>query len=62
MLKTEIMVEIAPIVGNRNQAEDLIEYIKGNMKDNPDGIWDTNIFGKTIEQIVSDGIYEKHII
>lgn len=29
------MVEIAPIVGNRNQAEDLIEYIKGNMKDNP---------------------------
>lgn len=47
---TEIMVEIAPIVGNRNQAEDLIEYIKGNMKDNPDGIWDTNIFGKTIEQ------------
>ena len=59
LLKTEIMVEIAPIVGNRNQAEDLIEYIKGNMKDNPDGIWDTNIFGKTIEQIVSDGIYEK---
>ena len=58
LLKTEIMVEIAPIVGNRNQAEDLIEYIKGNMKDNPDGIWDTNIFGKTIEQIVSDGIYD----
>ena len=51
--------EIAPIVGSKNQADDLIEYIKGNMKDNPDGIWDTNIFGKTIEQIVSDGIYEK---
>ena len=36
-----------------------MQYIKGNMKDNPDGIWDTNIVGKTIEQIVSDGIYEK---
>lgn len=59
LLKTEIMVEIAPIVGSKNQADDLIEYIKGNMKDNPDGIWDTNKFGKTIEQIVSDGIYEK---
>lgn len=59
LLKTEIMVEIAPIVGSKNQADDLIEYIKGNMKYNPDGIWDTNIFGKTIEQIVSDGIYEK---
>mgnify|MGYP003437302442 CR=1 FL=1 len=32
---------------------------KDNTKDNPDGIWDTNIFGKTIEQIVNDGIYEK---
>lgn len=59
LLKTEIMVEIAPIVGSKNQADDLIEYIKDNTKNNPDGIWDTNIFGKTIEQIVSDGIYEK---
>ena len=50
---------IAPIVGTKNQAEDLINYIKDNAKDNPDGIWDTNIFGKTIEQIVNDGIYEK---
>ena len=59
MLKTQINVEIAPIVGTKNQAEDLINYIKDNTKDNPDGIWDTNIFGKTIEQIVNDGIYEK---
>ncbi len=59
LLKTEIMVEIAPIVGSKNQADDLIEYIKDNTKNNPDGIWNTNIFGKTIEQIVSDGIYEK---
>lgn len=62
MLKTNINVEIAPIVGNKNQADDLIEYIKDNTKDNPQGIWETNIFGKTVEQIVSDGIKEKHII
>lgn len=59
LLKTQIQVEIAPIVGTKNQAEDLIEYIKDNTKDDPDGIWETNIFGKTIEQIVNDGIYEK---
>ena len=59
MLKTNINVEIAPIVGNKNQADDLIEYIKDNTKDNPQGIWETNIFGKTVEQIVSDGIKEK---
>ena len=37
----------------------MVEYIKGNTKDNPQGIWDVNIFGKTVEQIVSDGIREK---
>ena len=37
----------------------MIEYIKDNTKDNPQGIWETNIFGKTVEQIVSDGIKEK---
>ena len=59
MLKTNINVEIAPIVGNKNQAEDLISYIKENTRDNPQGIWETNIFGKTVEQIVNDGIHEK---
>lgn len=59
LLKTQINVEIAPIVGTKNQAEDLISYIRTNTSDNPDGIWDTSIFGKTIEQIVDDGIYEK---
>ena len=59
LLKTNIQVEIAPIVGSKQQADDLIDYIKTNSADNPDGIWDTNIFGKTIEQIVEDGINEK---
>lgn len=59
MLKTSINVEIAPIVGTEQQANDLIEYINQNSGDNTGGIWNTNIFGKTIEQIVDDGINEK---
>ena len=59
MIKTNINVEIAPIVGTKNQADDLISYIKENAKDNSEGIWETNIFGKTIQQIVEDGIHEK---
>lgn len=59
LLKTNISVEIAPIVGSEQQANDLIEYIKENKQENPDGIWETNIFGKTIGQIVDDGIREK---
>lgn len=59
LLKTNINVEIAPIVGTEQQANDLIGYIKENKEANPNGIWETNIFGKTVEQIVDDGIREK---
>ncbi len=59
MIKAQIQTEIAPIVGSEQQAQDLITYIKESSRDNPDGIWDANIFGKSIEQIVGDGIYAK---
>ena len=54
MIKANIETEIAPIVGTKEQAEDLIKYISDNELNNPEGIWDTNIFGKTIRQLVED--------
>lgn len=59
MIKASVMTEIAPIVGSEEQALDLISFIKENAKAGDDGIWDTNIFGKTIDQIVTDGIRNK---
>ena len=59
MIKAHIETEIAPIVGSQQQAEDLISYIKQNAKESDDGIWNTNIFGKSIQQIVEDGIQAK---
>ena len=59
LIKAHIETEIAPIVGNEQQAQDLIAYIKENAKDGDDGVWKTNIFGKSIEQIVEDGIQAK---
>jgi len=59
LIKAHIQTEIAPIVGSEQQAEDLITYMKENAKKKEDGIWDTNIFGKSIEQIVEDGIQAK---
>ncbi|MBQ7775060.1 MAG: stage IV sporulation protein A [Lachnospiraceae bacterium] len=58
MIKANIETEIAPIVGTQQQAEDLIKYIGENAKAE-NGIWDTNIFGKTVEQLVNDGIAVK---
>ena len=57
MIRANIETEIAPIVGTQEQAEDLIAFI--NQTDAQNGIWGTNIFGKTVEQLVNDGITAK---
>lgn len=59
LIQANIETEIAPIVGSEEQAQDLIDYISQNGKENPDGIFDTNIFGKTIRQLVEEGINSK---
>ena len=58
MIRANIETEIAPIVGSEQQAQDLIAYIK-EAANTEDGIWSTNIFGKSIDQLVGDGIRTK---
>lgn len=59
LIRARIQTEIAPIVGSEQQAQDLIAYMKDNANREENGIWETNIFGKSIEQIVEDGIQAK---
>ena len=58
MIKANIETEIAPIVGTEQQAQDLIHYIQES-GERGESIWETNIFGKSIEQLVKDGIRNK---
>lgn len=58
MIRANIETEIAPIVGSEQQAQDLITYIK-DTENSEEGMWNTNIFGKTIAQLVDDGIRNK---
>lgn len=58
MIKANIETEIAPIVGDEGQANDLIQYIKDASK-SEEGVWGTNIFGKTVEELVMDGMKNK---
>ncbi len=58
MIKANIETEIAPIVGTEEQARDLIQFIS-DTGTSEEGIWETNIFGKTVEQLVNDGITGK---
>lgn len=58
LIRANIETEIAPIVGSEEQAKDLIEYIKEG-QNGPDGVWDTNIFGKSVGELMEDGIRSK---
>lgn len=59
LIRAKLSTEVAPIVGTQIQAEDLITYIHGQVGENPEEIWKVNIFGKTLEQLVDDGISTK---
>lgn len=58
MIRAGVETEIAPIVGTKEQAEDLISYIN-TAGSKEDGVWETNIFGKTVKQLVQEGIQTK---
>jgi stage IV sporulation protein A len=59
MIKANITTEIAPIVGSKEQAEDLVTYINDSTKEDGSDIWNVNIFGKSIEQLVDEGLSNK---
>lgn len=59
LIQTDIEIDIAPIVGTMEQANDLINYMKQQVEEGNDGIFETNIFGKTVRQLIEDGIEEK---
>lgn len=58
MIRANIETEIAPIVGSEQQAQDLVNYIKAE-SETEDGVWSTNIFGKSVEELVMDGMRGK---
>lgn len=56
LIRADVETEIAPIVGSESQAEDLISYIKQNDQEGNGG-WKTLIFGKSVEQMIEEGIH-----
>ena len=59
MLRADIKTEVAPIVGNESQSEDLILYLMKQFEENPKEIWNSDIFGKSIYSIVNEGLNNK---
>lgn len=59
IMKVDVSTEVSPIVGTERQSEDLIDYIMNKFEDNPSGIWETNMFGKSLYDLVNEGLAGK---
>ncbi len=59
IIKVDVNTEVSPIVGTEKQGEDLVNYIMGKFEDNPAGIWETNMFGKSLHDLVNEGLADK---
>jgi len=59
MLKTEIQTEVTPIVGSEQQSEELVMYLLKEFEENPTKIWESNIFGKSLHELVNEGLHNK---
>lgn len=58
-IKANVSTEIAPIVGTEEQAKDFLANMKEQLKSTPEALWKINIFGKTVEQMVEEGLISK---
>lgn len=59
MIKCDIQTEVSPIVGTEKQSEELLTYITNEFESDPTKIWDTNIFGKSLHDLVNEGLQNK---
>ena len=59
MIRADIETEVSPIVGSEKQSEDLVNYLLSEFESDPKKIWESNIFGKNLHELVNEGLQNK---
>ncbi len=59
IMKANINTTVSPIVGTERQSEELVMYLLDGFDDNPAKIWESNIFGKSLHELVNEGLHNK---
>jgi len=59
IMRVDLETEISPMVGSEQQSQDLVDYLNKESQENPKGIWGTNMFGKSMQQLMSEGLNSK---
>ena len=59
LMKANINTTVSPIVGTERQSEELVMYLLDGFDDDPTKIWESNIFGKSLHELVNEGLHSK---
>ena len=59
MMRADITTEISPIVGSEKQSEELVMFLLNDFEEHPEKIWSSNIFGKSLHELVNEGLHNK---
>ena len=59
LIKTNVQTEVSPIVGSEKQSEELVNYLLSEFESDPKKIWESNIFGKSLNELVNEGLQTK---
>ena len=59
MIRADVETEVSPIIGNEEQSREFIDHLIADYEEEPEKIWDLNIFGRTLSSMVSDGMQNK---
>jgi len=59
MIRADIETEVSPIVGTERQSEELVHYLLNEFESDTKKIWDSNIFGKSLHELVGEGLHNK---
>ena len=59
IIKVEVSGEVNPVIGTRQQGEEFVGEVLSEYESRPEKVWDTNIFGKTLRELVGEGLAEK---
>ena len=59
LIKTNVATEVSPIVGSEKQSEELVNYLLSGFESDPQKIWESNIFGKSLHELVNEGLQTK---
>ena len=59
MIKTKVQTEVNPIVGSEKQSEEMVKFLLTEFEENPAKIWESNMFGKSLHELVNEGLNTK---